>query len=442
LGSADGSIEFRIPHPESRLVDLVRDRGPLTVAAFMELALYHPELGYYARAGQRSGRAGDFFTSVDVGPLFGELLEVQIAEMADLLQATGERAQTAENNRSSAFSPVPGFDLVEAGAGNGRLAADILRAARARHANVYDSVRLHLVETSEAARAAQRAALGEAADRLASSSDALPPSFDGVLIANELLDAMPVHQVVMRENGLREIYVSSHSSTSLGPRSTSGAPSRTSQGAGAESAAARLATCDSRLATWNLRLGTVEGAPSSPALQAYLDRAGVTLEPGWGAEINLRAVEWVRDAARRLSRGFMILIDYGHEARELYSATHSAGTLTSFAGHRSAGPESPPDAPGWLQQPGERDITAHVDFTSVRAAAEAEGMTTIAFLDQTYFLMGLLGDLPDPQSAIRNPQCKTLIVPGGLGSTQKVLILAKGVGTPALKGCSFKVRVT
>jgi SAM-dependent MidA family methyltransferase len=408
----------------------------------MELALYHPELGYYARAGQRSGRAGDFFTSVDVGQLFGELLEVQIAEMADLLQAIAEPAKTAENHlsaASSAFSPVPGFDLVEAGAGNGRLSADILHAARARHSNVYDSVRLHLVDASATARAAQRAALGEAADRLASSSNALPASFDGVLIANELLDAMPVHQVVMRENGLREIYVSSKSRV---PSSKSRVPSPKSEGAGAESAAAKLATYDSGLAPWNLRLGTVEGSPSTPALQEYLDNVGARLERGWRAEINLRAVEWVRDAARRLSRGFMILIDYGHEARELYSATHSAGTLTSFAGHRSAGPESSPDAPAWLQQPGERDITAHVDFTSVRAAAEAEGMTAIAFLDQTYFLMGLLGNLPDPQSAIRNPQFKTLIVPGGLGSTQKVLILGKGVGTPALTGCSFTVRVT
>jgi SAM-dependent MidA family methyltransferase len=408
----------------------------------MELALYHPELGYYARAGQRSGRAGDFFTSVDVGPLFGELLEVQIAEMADLLQAIAEPAKTAENHlssASSAFSPAPGFDLVEAGAGNGRLSADILHAARARHSSLYDAVRLHLVDASATARAAQRAALGEAADRLASSSEALPASFDGVLIANELLDAMPVHQVVMRENGLREIYVSSKS---LVPSSKSRVPSHKSEGAGAESATARLPTYDSGLATWNLRLGTVEGSPSTPALQEYLDNVGARLERGWRAEINLRAVEWVRDAARRLSRGFMILIDYGHEARELYSATHSAGTLTSFAGHRSAGPESSPDAPAWLQQPGERDITAHVDFTSVRAAAEAEGMTAIAFLDQTYFLMGLLGNLPDPQSAIRNPQFKTLIVPGGLGSTQKVLILGKGVGTPALTGCSFTVRVT
>jgi SAM-dependent MidA family methyltransferase len=377
----------------------------------MELALYDSDLGYYARVARRSGRAGDFFTSVDVGPLFGDLLEVQLAEMAALL--SGQSPGPAHQ------SPL---DLVEAGAGNGRLSANILRAARKRHPSFYDSLRLHLVEASAAARLAQRETLGEDAERLASSGGTLPATFEGMLIANELLDAMPVHQVVMREEGLREVYVSHESGVAR--RRSSAVPAPAGQPASAS------------------RLVIVEGPPSTPALQDYLDRLGVTLDSGWRAEINLRAVEWIRGAARRLTRGFMVLIDYGHEARELYSATHSTGTLTSFAGHRSEGAESPADRPAWLRQPGERDITAHVDFTSVRDAAQAEGMTTIAFLDQTYFLMGLMPALSDPQSAIRNPQFKTLVLPGGLGSTHKVLILGKAVGAPTLQGCSFKVRVT
>src|SRR5450432_1056951 len=104
----------------------------------MDLALYHPELGYYARAAQRSGRAGDFFTSVDVGSLFGELLEVQLEEMYQIFQISDFRFQI--------------FDLVEAGAGNGRLSADILRAAKAHHPDFYDAIRLHLVEASAEAR--------------------------------------------------------------------------------------------------------------------------------------------------------------------------------------------------------------------------------------------------------------------------------------------------
>jgi SAM-dependent MidA family methyltransferase len=368
----------------------------------MELALYDPEHGYYARADRRSGRAGDFFTSVDVGPLFGELLAVQLAEMFELLS----RASRTPN-------PESRLDLVEAGAGNGRLSADILRAAREHHPRFYDAVRLHLVEASAAARAAQAETLGGVRERLASSGPGLPSQFDGVLIANELLDATPTHQVVMREGGLREIYVS-----------------HTSHG----------------LETHDLSLVTVDGPLSTPALQAYLDRLGVSLEPGATAEINLAAVDFVRDAARRLRRGFVILIDYGHEARELYSAAHASGTLTSFRHHRSTGAESPrDDAPPWLRRPGEQDLTSHVDFTSVRAAAEAEGLDAIAFLDQTYFLLGLV-EAVDGWSAKawaeRSKALKTLIAPGGLGSTMKVLILGKGVGRPELKGCSLKVRAT
>jgi len=425
--------ESQLPNPHSRLVDIIRDRGPMTVAEFMDLALYDPELGYYARAAQRSGRAGDFFTSVDVGPLFGELLEVQLAEMAAVLRATAEVAENAEKDQQhsalSARSAVA-FDLVEAGAGNGRLSADILRAARERDRAFYDSIQLHLVEASAEARAAQRTTLGDLVERLASSSPSLPSSFDGVLIANELLDALPVHQVVMREDGLREIYV--------------------------ETSVAR--PCPEVHRGERVALRTIEDTPSTPALAEYLVRLGVELQPGWRVEISLRAVEWIRNAARRLRHGFIILIDYGHDARELYSPSHAAGTLTTFHGHRSVGSESSAATPAWLQSPGEQDITAHVDFTSIRVAAEEEGLQTLGFLDQTYFLLGLIGDSwsanADGSSAEANGwsakalaerrtgALKTLVMPGGLGSTHKVLIFGKGVGTPTLRGCSYRMRVT
>ncbi len=401
----------------------------------MDLALYDPEIGYYARAPQRSGRAGDFFTSVDVGPVFGELLELQIAEMAALLEppAHSPRLRSAEDRASygearqsaeGATAAQPRFDLVESGAGNGRLAADILRATHDRDPSFYDRIRLHLVEASAAARAAQRGTLGVFAERLERSADRLPDPFEGVLIANELLDAFPVHQVVVHDGTLREVYVDAD-------------------------------------------LKTVEGPLSTPALSGYLERLGVTLEEGWRVEINLRAVDWIRQAAQRLSRGFILLIDYGHEARELYSATHSAGTLTTFARHTMAGSDHSGLTPAWLARPGEQDITSHVDFTSVRAAAESEGLTTIGFLDQTYFLLGILGSGGSAGSAgsldkLTNHKdhgghegknvvdgfhgsgrsLKTLLMPGGLGSTHKVLILGKGVGSPSLRGCSFRVRVT
>jgi SAM-dependent MidA family methyltransferase len=396
-----------------RLIDLVREGGPLTVAAFMQLALYDAELGYYARAPQRSGRAGDFFTSVDVGPLFGELLEIQVAEMAALLAAQLDGPHSGPDARQ--------FDLVEAGAGNGRLSADILRAARRRHPALHSTIALHLVEASESARAAQVSVLSSEAERLMSSGAELPRSFDGVLIANELLDAMPVHQMVMRGEDLREVYV----------------------------------TCEPPSARGRAAWRTIEGPPSTPRLTEYLQLAGVTLESGWRVEISLSAVDWIREAARRLGRGFIIIIDYGHEARELYSVSHAGGTLTTFAHHHSDGPEAvsnsereatAPHAPRWLTHAGDVDMTAHVDFTSIRGAAECEGLDTLGFLDQTYFLLGLWGD--GESFVERNDfrrlthALKTLVMPGGMGSSHKVLILGKNVGRPTLRGCAFRVRVT
>jgi SAM-dependent MidA family methyltransferase len=191
-----------------------------------------------------------------------------------------------------------------------------------------------------------------------------------------------------------------------------------------------------------------EGAPSTPALAEYLGRLGIVLEEGWRVEINLRAVDWVRDAARRLRRGFLILIDYGHEARELYSATHAGGTLTSYVRHTSSSIDAGEGRPAWLRHAGKQDLTSHVDFTSVRKAAEDEGLTTIGFLDQTYFILGLLthghalADFEAQASSSDLRRLKTLLMPGGLGSTHKVLILGRDVGTPSLAGCSFRQRVT
>jgi SAM-dependent MidA family methyltransferase len=388
------------------IAERIRERGPITVAEYMELALYDPECGYYARASVRTGRAGDFFTSVDVGPLFGELLAVQIAEMWRLLdghQGPGVASQGPE-------AEDRGFDLVEAGAGNGRLARDILDWLQAHDPACFAAVRLHLIERSADARRDQPRTLGPHINRLESSADALPARIDGVLYANELLDALPTHLVEMSTDGLREVFVD----------------------------------LDGDRLVERLR------PLSSPSLASYLARAGVALEAGWRAEINLNALAWVKDAARRLSRGFLLLVDYGQRAVDLYSEGHAAGTLSTFTRHTVAGPDA---APGltrpWLEDPGKRDITAHVDLTSLARAAEDEGLATLAVLDQTYFLLGLglaerlaesTGDGPD--DVRRRLALKTLMMPGGLGSTHKVMLFGREVESPRLRGFSYGLRLT
>ena len=372
------------------IADRIRTSGPISFAEFMDISLYHPELGYYARAAPNTGRAGDFFTSVDVGPIFGALLAQQFGEMWRIL---GSDPRTGTGVR-------PQFDLVEAGAGSGRLARDILDSARTKDPDFYAAIRLSLVEASPTARAAQAATLGPHAPLLAHSSPALPEEIHGVLYANELLDALPTHVVVMTESGLREVFVD------VQPSDSGQAP--------------RFVERFEELST--------------PRIAEYLARAGAEMHGGWRAEVNLRAEEWTKHAAASLRRGFMVLIDYGHDERELYDASHSAGTLTSYKQHSQLA--------DFLQAPGETDITAHVDLTAITRAAEQAGLDVLARLDQTYFMLGLGITELDGLSLQQRLALKTLLLPGGLGSTHKVFIFGKGVGKPALKGCSYRVRLT
>ena len=369
------------------LLRIIRERGPITVAEFMELALYHPEHGYYAAAAQRSGRGGDFFTSVDVGPLFGEMIAVQLAEMWQLLRDAGART----------------FDLVEAGAGNGRLSRDILDAAATRHPDLYEHVRLTLVERSATARGQQREVLGPHATKLhctagidsaGTKATVTPSSVTGVILANELLDALPVHVVKMTPDGLREIFVEERAGS----------------------------------------LVDVERAPSGPAIADYLARYGATLGMGARTEVGLAAERWVAEAASALRVGFLLLFDYGHEAAELFSPTHAAGTLMAYRAHTARGDEP-------FHEPGMRDLTAHVNVTAVRAAAERAGLTTVGAVDQMYFLTGLgvverLDSGSDRRAIARRLAAKSLLIPGGLGSTMKVMAFARGLGRPRLRGLS------
>lgn len=354
------------------IVRRIRERGPITVAEFMEIALYDPAHGYYAGAAQRSGRAGDFFTSVDVGPLFGELIAVQLEEMWRLLGCGA-------------------FDLVEAGAGNGRLTNDILDAAARDFPGFYASIAVTLVERSEAACAAQRATLGAHAPRLAASRAGLPPRIEGALIANELLDAFPVHVVITTGDRLQEIYVGERDGA--------------------------LVEVDGDL---------------SEAARAELSALGTPLPAGVRAELCPGARAWMARAGAALTRGFLLLIDYGHDARELHSHAHASGTLVAYRSHTAG-------AIGWLDRPGSSDLTAHVNLTAVRQAAADAGLDVLGIVDQTYFLIALglaerleTGD--DRRAVSQRLSARTLIMPGGLGSTMKVMLFARGLGTPALRG--------
>ena len=335
----------------------------------MELALYDPEHGYYASAPRRSGKNGDYYTSVDVSPLFGATIAEQLVEMWRL-RGRGD------------------FHLVEAGAGNGRLTRDILDATAARHPHFHRRVRVTLVERSAAARAACADMLAPHAEHLLACSADLPREIDGAIVANELLDALPVTVVQMTEGGLREVAV--------GER-------------------------DDALVEHLRPL-------PDPALESALP--GV--ERGQRLEIGHAACAWIRTAAASLSRGFLLLFDYGYQPSPGFRSAHLDGTLMAYRSHRASG-----DA--WLSDPGGRDITAHVNLDAIRSAAEAGGLQTLGIVDQGSFLMslGLVDrvDTRDDTRALRQRlSARTLIMPGGLGDTMKAMVFAKSMGVPALRG--------
>jgi SAM-dependent MidA family methyltransferase len=337
----------------------------------MELALYDAEHGYYARAAQRSGKEGDFYTSVDVSALFGATIAEQLAEMWQLLLAGGAKR----------------VELVEAGAGNARLSRDILDAIAERHPHLYPLIDLKLVERSASAREAQRHTLGPHRDRLVSSSDRLPGNIRGAIVANELLDALPVHVIEATASGLCEV---------------------------------RVAERDGVL---------VEELQPAPHPQCV---ALPSLEPGQRAELGLHSLAWIRDAALSLERGFVLLFDYFYRPSPDFFCRHPAGTLMTYRRHHASGS-------AWLQDPGERDITSHVNVVAIQSTGEAHGFRTLGIVDQTYFLLqlGLPHRLPagDDPAAIRQRLAgRTLLMPGGLGDTMKVMIFGKEMGTPELCG--------
>ena len=377
---------MEIGHPGlvAKLVARIKQDGPLSFADFMEAALYDPEFGYYMTPGPRIGREGDYYTSLDVHPIFAELIGRQVAQAAEILFSDND------------------FTIVEMGAGKGLLARHLLDSYRRANPALLSRIRYVLVERSPAMIRAQQQHLRSLLDKGVSISwtqdlSAFPAgSVNGVLLSNELVDAFPVHRVVMRPLGLREIYVGWE------PVGTGGSGGRFIE---------------------------IEAPPLSSALEDYFERIGVALEVGQQAEVNLRALDWMRQAGTALRRGLVLTIDYGHTAADLYAPTRKAGTLLCYHRHRVS------DSP--YVRVGQQDLTAHVDFTSLALAGRDTGLEVTGFTNQLHFLMGLgiesaFADI-DPESpdsvAMRN-----LLKPDGMGATYKVLVQHKGMPAPRLDG--------
>jgi SAM-dependent MidA family methyltransferase len=384
-----------------RIEQEIRECGPIPFSRYMELCLYEPELGYYARHAGQFGKAGDFYTSSDVHAVFGRLLARQFDEMWRELGSPGQ------------------IEIVELGPGRGLFAQDVLDWSEKKFPAFFTALRYVLVEGSAALRSRLQQTLSRhvasgtcsVVDELATAfgktelarrQGTVAPAETGgaasgqedatVVFANEFFDALPV-EVVSAQGSLR-IDVHDH----------------------------RM------VETW---------VPSSAAELEFLDRYGVHPESGERVEVALAAYDYMSRIASAVGRGFLVAIDYGYVRGELLEGRHR-GTVMTYRQHSaSANP---------YEAPGEQDITAHVNFTALAAAAEQAGMPTHKLLTQSQFLMGIgeanqfgdaFEDCRQPQEIAKVAlQLKHLVTPAGMGETFHVLVGSKGVSAEAIAGLS------
>jgi SAM-dependent MidA family methyltransferase len=374
-------------HPElvATIASEIAASGPIPFARFMELALYHPQFGYYMRstppAHERIGWRGDFYTSSDVHPILGQALAAQAEQMHRLLGLPHS------------------FTIVEMGPGKGLLAKHILETCAHRYPLFFQHLRYVLIDRSPAMREMQRRNLAPWLDRpdlLAWADDlstVAPHGLTGLLFSNELVDSFPVHRVQVTAEGTKELWVDHRDG--------------------------QFIECLKPL--------------SSDALAEHLDRLNPEWPEGYRTEINLRALDWMKELAQHLDRGFVLTIDYGHTAQDLYRSDRKGGTFLCYS--QQSVNEDP------FLRVGGQDMTAHVDFSCLAATGEEQGLQTTGFTNQMSFLMGLgveqmiaklEQDSPEFNAAIH------LLRPNGMGTTFKVLIQHKGLVRPELHGLQYK----
>jgi SAM-dependent MidA family methyltransferase len=404
---------------EEKIIERIKKEGPITFEAFMDMALYYPRLGYYSSGKTIIGKTGDFYTSPHLHPIFGAMLARQLMEMWDSM---GKPSL---------------FHAVEMGAGAGYLCKDILdylHRPSIEHAQSQDkidflkSLKYVIVERDPYFEEKQRELIREFSkditwirslrnliDKYVISAKAgiqkknwIPArarndvtetsseSITGCIFSNELLDAFPVHLVEM-EDELKEIYIDFHGGEFV----------------------------------------EVKGNVSSAELTSYLKEFSINLQTGYRTEINLRIKDWLKEVNAILSQGFILTIDYGHSDREYYSEERTKGTLLCY--HRHKTNENP------RYNIGEQDITAHVNFSSLKKWGEEHGLKTIGYCPQGTFLIAsgidevimelypAAGDYPFEMTKI-----KGLIFPQGMGETHNVMIQYKGENKPKLRGFSIR----
>lgn len=354
-----------------RLRQRIQNEGAISFRDFMDVALYDDEAGYYCQRRQRWGRAGDYRTSPERSALFAATFARYFATLFYKLGSPSN------------------WSVIEAGAGSGEFAAGVLETLGKRFPEVFDATRYIIDERSLTSRATAHERLAQFGQRVSFERLAnLPVIEAGIIFSNEFLDAIPVQRVTMKSGVLHEFFVDN--------------------GEGGEF-------------QWTLR------PTSSKRLQEYFTDAGISLAEGQIAEVNLGIDEWVGEVSRKLQHGYVITVDYGAEAHELYSAVRPSGTLRAFQNHQLM--------ENLLANPGFQDITATINWTQVKRAGENAGLKTIELERQDRFLIreGLLEELEqrvaeaaeDVERLRLRTSAREMILPTGMAASFQVLVQEK-----------------
>jgi SAM-dependent MidA family methyltransferase len=408
-----------LPRSDPVLVERLRAEieasGPITFARFMAIALTDPERGYYATSDDRPTRTGDFLTAPELDPIFGATLARTVDEMWHAMKRPA------------------GFVLREYGAGSGRLAIDLLEGLRAEGSELlevltYEPVDLLPSRLERVRLRIVRAGFG----RSVVDGPASPRPAAGCVIANEFLDALPVHRLILQDGRLREIYVG-WAEPGSGERKN---------GALGESGD-RDDEPRNRDDEPGGRFVDVLGEPSTPALAERLAAEEISLADGQRAEVCLVLGDWAAEMSAAVQAGFAVILDYGRSATELYGPSRPAGTLLAYAGHRAH--DDPYIAIG------RQDLTAHVDFSAVERAAASHGWRALGLTTQAEFLVGsglsdaLARRRADPSLSaadylVLRASIGRLLDPAALGGF-RVLVLGRDVpGDVTLAGLAYRVR--
>lgn len=353
----------------------------ITFYEFMKMALYAPELGYYTKDKTKIGKNADFYTSSSVGSIYGKIIANNFVEL--LPYTTDEQV----------------FSILEIGGGNGRFARDVLDELKEKNDSIYENLKYYMLETSPYHKLLQNEHVKEHLDHVVWINDLqeLPSPFEGIIFSNELVDAFPVHKVKQVDGKLKEVFVMWEDEE-------------------------------------NNFLEIIDELSDS-RLNKYFQDQGIAFNEGQTAEINLDAIEWISSVSNVLKRGYILTIDYGYPAEELYESYRHDGTLMCY--HRHIANDNP------YQNIGDQDITTHVNFSVLMSYGERLGLENIWFTTQSRFLLnnGILNHLQEigfenigdkniinDEALKLNRAIRQLITPGEMGETFKVLLQQKNIG--------------